>query len=160
MNSSVVPLEDASIDGVLMFLSFHHVQDKPAAVREIARVLRPGGRVLLRQVFSDRPPPTWYNAYFPRLDAIQASMFPTLSETLELFGAAGFRQLDYQQIEERYSDTEEEAIERLRLRGISTFDHLTEDEITSGFARMDADRAAGRLHPPLMGRSDLLVLGR
>ncbi|MDR3472173.1 MAG: class I SAM-dependent methyltransferase [Devosia sp.] len=155
-----IPLGDATVDGVLMFLSFHHVQDKPGAVREIARVLKPSGRILLRGVFSDRPPPTWYQAYFPRLEAIQAAMFPTLLEVLTLFGAQGFRQLAYREIEEQYSESEAQAVEQLRLRGISTFDHLSDKEITSGFARMDRDLEDGRLHPPLTGRSDLLVLGR
>ena len=31
-----IPLQDATVDGVLMFLSFHHVPDKAAAAREIA----------------------------------------------------------------------------------------------------------------------------
>ncbi len=155
-----IPLGDASVDGVLMFLSFHHVEDKKGAAREIARVLKPGGRILLRGVFSDRPPPTWYNAYFPRLEAIQAAMFPTLPEVLALFGAEGFEQLAYFEIEEQYSQSEAQAVEQIRLRGISTFDHLSSEEIAAGFARMDRDLEAGRLHPPLTGRSDLLVLGR
>lgn len=155
-----IPLEDAAVDGVLMFLSFHHVQDKEGAVREIARVLKPHGRILLRGVFSDRPPPTWYNHYFPRLEAIQRAMFPTLPQVLNLFGAAGFRQLAFREIEEQYSDSEAQAIEQIRLRGISTFDHLSDEETASGFARMDRDLETDRLHPPLTARSDLLVLGR
>jgi ubiquinone/menaquinone biosynthesis C-methylase UbiE len=158
--AAAIPLEDAAVDGVLMFLSFHHVTDKAGAVREIARVLKPQGRILLRGVFSDRLPPTWYRAYFPRLEAIERSMFPTLTEVLALFGAAGFAPLALREVEERYADSEAEAIERLRLRGISTFDHLSQEEITEGFARLDRDEMSGSLRPPLTGRSDLLVLGR
>jgi ubiquinone/menaquinone biosynthesis C-methylase UbiE len=51
-----IPLPAASIDLVVMYLSFHHVQDRGAAAAEIARILRPGGRVLLRSTFSDRMP--------------------------------------------------------------------------------------------------------
>lgn len=42
-----LPLPDASVDLVFSTLSFHHWGDQAAGVREIARVLRPGGRFIL-----------------------------------------------------------------------------------------------------------------
>ena len=46
-----IPLPDKSCDLVLIFLSFHHVRRCEIAAKEIARVPRPGGRVLMRKVF-------------------------------------------------------------------------------------------------------------
>ena len=37
------------------------------------------------------------------------------------------------------------AVAKLKLRAVSIFEHLTEAEITEGFARMDADLAAGAI---------------
>lgn len=37
-----IPLPEASVDGVLMFLSFHHFPDQLKALQEVHRVLRPG----------------------------------------------------------------------------------------------------------------------
>jgi ubiquinone/menaquinone biosynthesis C-methylase UbiE len=51
-----MPVPSGSADYALMFLSWHHVQDKPRAARELARVLRPAGRLLLRANFSDHHP--------------------------------------------------------------------------------------------------------
>jgi ubiquinone/menaquinone biosynthesis C-methylase UbiE len=158
-DASAIPLDDASADAVLMFLSFHHFPDKALAARQIARVLRPGGRVLLRGVFSDRSPGEWWNPFFPRLEEIGRRMFPTLAEATEAFAAAGLRPLDLIEVTERYSANEAEALERLKLKGISTFEHLTETELTEGFAALDRAVAAGTLRIPLTGRSDLLVLG-
>jgi SAM-dependent methyltransferase len=42
-----LPIADRSVDAVLGCLAFEHVRDLPAAVHEIARVLIPGGRLLL-----------------------------------------------------------------------------------------------------------------
>jgi ubiquinone/menaquinone biosynthesis C-methylase UbiE len=48
--AEALPLEDASVDLVLSTASFHHWQDQAAGLREIARVLRPGGSFILVDV--------------------------------------------------------------------------------------------------------------
>lgn len=42
-----LPLPDASVDLVFSTISFHHWRDHVGGVREIARVLRPGGHFIL-----------------------------------------------------------------------------------------------------------------
>ena len=42
-----LPLQDNSVDLALSTTSFHHWQDQAAGIREIARVLRPGGYFML-----------------------------------------------------------------------------------------------------------------
>lgn len=51
-----LPVSSGSADFALMFCSWHHVQDKPRAARELARVLKPNGRLLLRANSSDHIP--------------------------------------------------------------------------------------------------------
>ncbi|WP_412541668.1 class I SAM-dependent methyltransferase [Longispora sp. K20-0274] len=60
-----IPLPAASCDVVLLFLVYHHVADRAGALAEIARVLRPGGRVLLCGNFAGRPSPRAWSPYFP-----------------------------------------------------------------------------------------------
>src|SRR5438105_12659223 len=45
--AEALPLADASVDLALSTSSFHHWQNQAAGVREIARVLRPGGYFIL-----------------------------------------------------------------------------------------------------------------
>ena len=42
-----LPLADAEVDRVFANMYLHHVESPPAAVREMARVLRPGGTLVL-----------------------------------------------------------------------------------------------------------------
>ncbi len=45
--AEALPLQDASVDLALSTSSFHHWQNQAAGIREIARVLRPGGYFIL-----------------------------------------------------------------------------------------------------------------
>ena len=54
-DAAAMPFPDASFDAALLIDAFHHVADQRSAVRETARVLRPGGLVFV----SERDP-----AYF------------------------------------------------------------------------------------------------
>ncbi len=44
-----LPCAEAAFDGVLCMNAMHHVSDLPAAVAELARVLKPGGRAVLSE---------------------------------------------------------------------------------------------------------------
>src|SRR5260370_39387473 len=87
-----MPVPSGSADYALMFLSWHHVQDKPRAARELARVLRPAGRLLLRSNFSDHIPPSgWWLEHFPRGFEVDAALFQPLHQVIATFTSAGWR---------------------------------------------------------------------
>jgi ubiquinone/menaquinone biosynthesis C-methylase UbiE len=158
-----IPLPDGSCDVVLLFLSFHHVTDQEGAVREIARVLRPGagGQVLVRSTFSDRMPDLLWHHWFPRAREVEREMFPSADEVAELFGRAGMRRLALDRIRHRLAGDLAEYAARLRLRAVSTFEHLTDAEISEGFATMDrylASTEAAAVSGPIESDTDLLVL--
>jgi ubiquinone/menaquinone biosynthesis C-methylase UbiE len=157
--AAAIPLPDSSADFVLMFLSFHHVKDRPAAAREIARVLKPGGRFLLRSTFKERIPDHWWRRFFPRSHQVEEAMFPTTAETRAIFEAADFSTVEVVLPEIPFEGDVGEAVEKLKLRAVSTFEHLTPEELDEGFARLDAALAAGTIEPkPTTG--DFIVFAR
>ncbi len=157
--AEAIPLAAATCDLVLMFLSFHHVRDRAAAVAEIARVLRPGGRVFIRSTFSDRMPDLDWHRCFPSARDIEMRMFPTVAEVLEAFAPVGLGRTALVQVPETFAASLADNAERLKRRAISTFDFLSEAEIVEGFRRMDADVATETKPTPITSLSDLLVLG-
>jgi len=123
------------------------------------RVLRPGGRVLLRSTFSDRMPDLKWMRYFPRAREIEMQMFPSSEEVIRVFANAGLTQVALVTIEEQLAPSLSDYAERLRMRAISTFEHMSEEEIVEGFARLDAAVAQEQAPRPVVRSSDLLVLG-
>jgi len=152
-----IPLPEASCDIVLMYLSFHHVWDRQAAAAEIARVLRPRGCVLLRSTFSDRIFELEWMRYFPRVRHIEMQMFPSSDEVIRLFAGAGLTPVALVAIEEQLAPSLTKYAERLRMRAISTFEHMSEAEIAEGFVRLDAAIAEEVQPRPVIHSSDLLV---
>ena len=155
-----IPLPDASCDLVLMFLSYHHVRDREAAAREIARVLRADGRLLVRSAFSDRMPDVAWHRYFPRAREVEIAMFPSSEAVEDAFAGMGLQRIAFDSVDELMADSLREDEERLRLKATSAFEHLTEEEIAEGFAAMQAAVREETEPQPVVVRSDLLVLGR
>jgi ubiquinone/menaquinone biosynthesis C-methylase UbiE len=153
-----IPLPDASCDLVLLYLVIQHVQDRGAAASEIARTLRPGGRVLIRSTFADRMPRLRWHRYFPRARAIEETLFPRLSDLVPTFEACGLRVVALDQVRERFAPSLAEYAARLRLRAISTFEYMSDEEVEAGLAALDADAGAEVTPRPVEESSDLLVL--
>jgi ubiquinone/menaquinone biosynthesis C-methylase UbiE len=155
-----IPLPDASCDLVVLFLVWHHVPDPPAAAAEIARVLRPAGRALVCGTFSDRPAHRLWHRFFPSAEGVERRMFPTVGAVLNDFRAAGLERVALDEVWQEFSPSMAEYADRLRLRAISTFEYLSEEEIARGFAALDAAVAAADEDRPVVGNFDVLVLAK
>lgn len=49
-SAEAMPFEDDAFDAVIVTDAFHHFRDQPGAVREFARVVRPGGGVVILEL--------------------------------------------------------------------------------------------------------------
>jgi ubiquinone/menaquinone biosynthesis C-methylase UbiE len=155
-----IPLPDGSVDYTLMFCVWHHVRDKARAAREIARVTRPGGTLLLRAQFSDHLPRLWWLDYFPRGHEVHPVPFQPLADVCGTFEAAGWQVTDFAVIEEPSAGTRAAVLERLRLRTFSVFAELTAAEAATGLERLEAAVAADPDQPAPPEPSTLLTLTR
>jgi ubiquinone/menaquinone biosynthesis C-methylase UbiE len=91
-SAQALPIPDASVNVVLSTLSFHHWGDQAAGIREVARVLRPGGRFFL----ADAIAPAWLS----RL--IHHARFRSAPQVRTLFTEAGLEVLTQQPILSRF----------------------------------------------------------
>lgn len=93
-DATQLPLADAQLDQVVMFGGIHHVGDRRGLFREVARVLKPGGRFLWREPASDFWPWRALRAVIYRLSPAldhQTERPLRFCETAPLLAAAGLR---------------------------------------------------------------------
>lgn len=99
-----LPLEDDAVDFVVSTLSLHHWQDPARALREIYRVLKPGGQVLIFDLRRDSRRFFYWLLRFAQTLVVPISLRRvgeptgsilssyTLAESQALFSATPFRQ--------------------------------------------------------------------
>ncbi len=155
-----LPVPSGRADYALMFLSWHHVQDKPRAARELARVLKPAGRLLLRANFSDHHPRPWWLECFPRGYEADTALFQPLPEVIATFTAAGWQVASFGTVTEPSPGTRGDMLNRLRLRTLSFFAQLSPAELETGFRRLEQAVAADASAPSPALTEPLLTLER
>jgi SAM-dependent methyltransferase len=85
-------------DIVWISAALHHTPDITSALREIARVLRPRGRLFIRGYFPDRSRVPWLELFPGRQRAM--ARFPTVARMRALLPAAGLALVDIVDVEE------------------------------------------------------------
>jgi ubiquinone/menaquinone biosynthesis C-methylase UbiE len=133
-----IPLADASCNAALLFFVWHHVVDRHGAAHELRRVVKPGGNLFVQANFSDRMPDVWWLRAVPEWWRVDSGQFPTQEEVTLDFTEAGWELRSRDQVTWLRSSSLVEDFERLKLRAVSLFEHMDEEAIETGFARIEA----------------------
>jgi ubiquinone/menaquinone biosynthesis C-methylase UbiE len=104
-----LPLQGSSVDLIVSNCTINHAADKQAVWNEIARVLRPGGRFVVSDIYSLKPVPERY-AKDPQAIAECWAGSITKKEYLGQIGAAGFADITVLEESEPYAKGEVEVV--------------------------------------------------
>ena len=132
-----LPFKDGWFDRALMWLVAHLV-DRPQAFAEAARVLAEDGRLAIGTFHPEHFERYWLKPFFPSLEAIDKSRFPT-PDDLQSELSAAFERVELHRLTQTASVSRETAIERVRRRFISPLQLLDQQELDEGLRRMEAE---------------------
>ncbi len=143
-----LPIEDASVDAVTSNCVINLVPDKAAVFREIARVLRPGGRLVISDILLDGRLPELVErdmlAYVGCVSgALQRAAYFSLIQAAGLSEIRVLKDVDYLAAA-GYDVLPPDLIERMRAEGAPP-------EVLAGKVRSVTFRAARPAGPPRRG---------
>jgi SAM-dependent methyltransferase len=153
-----IPLPDASCDAALLSYVLHHVSDRGACARELRRVVRPGGVVIVRNAFRESLAQVPFFEWFPTALALDEQRMPDAAEVGAMFEAEGFTVTGSEVVWQETSPSLRVYYERLKLRAISTLELLPDDEFKAGVERMRQAVEHEAEPQPVRAPVDLLVL--
>jgi ubiquinone/menaquinone biosynthesis C-methylase UbiE len=159
--AEAVPASAATFDLAFLSRVIHHIDDRTAAARELARVLRVGGKVIVRTTFRERLDAVVYE-YWPRLRSVDQRRFPGEQDVIDDFVAAGFALESVTSFTQPVTASLRDFRARLVTRPQSKFNYLSAEQFQEGLSRL---AAAARSEPldnatPVYERYDVAVFAR
>ncbi|MDI3406896.1 class I SAM-dependent methyltransferase [Streptomyces cavernicola] len=159
--AEALPTGSDAFDLALLSRVIHHIPDRTRAARELVRVLRVGGRALVRTTFRERLDAVVYD-HWPRLRAVDERRFPSEEEVVADFASAGLTLETVTSFAQPVAANLHEYHARLTGRPQSKFTHLTDEEFHRGLDQLDAAARDEALHTPrpVLERYDVAVFSR
>jgi SAM-dependent methyltransferase len=158
-----LPFDDESFDAVMMISMLHHVDDPDAALADARRVLRPGGKLVLKGFTGEDAASLWILDYFPSSRSWMEATHPPRAAVLEQLPGAQLTQVEFEDLEDgslsALSADPERVLEAGRRGATSFFERMQRDhpeELRAGLASLRNDIDAGRA-PRRAGTATLLT---
>jgi ubiquinone/menaquinone biosynthesis C-methylase UbiE len=152
-----LPIRDSSCDLAWMSQVLHHLPDRPACARELRRVLRPGGHLLIRGAFGDHVDgfPGFFR-FWPRTREVVEQM-PTTVDATAIFAAAGFELREHRRITQQTCASLRECAERSRGRADTSLTLISDEEFYAGLAALEEAAALETTPTPVQEIIELLI---
>jgi len=143
-------------DGIVATLTIHHWNDLEKAFKELGRVLKPGGRIVLFTSTPEQMESYWLNHYFPQMLRDSTSQMPGLDKVREAMKAGKLRIINTEKyfvkpdLQDKFlqcgkQNPEMYFDENIR-KGISSFSSLgNKEEVERGLSKLRADIDTGKI---------------
>jgi len=158
--ATAVPAAAGTFDFAFLSMVVHHVEDIGACGRELHRVVKPGGLVFIRNVFSGRLDGVPHYEFFPSARAVDEARLPTAESVRDAFVAQGFDFVALETVAQQIDASFRAHYERIQRRALSAFTLISDADFEEGLARMRDAVALETTPTPVLERLDLLVLRR
>jgi ubiquinone/menaquinone biosynthesis C-methylase UbiE len=138
--AEALPLAAQTVDRVLMSLVLHQIVHRQQALQEVYRVLRPGGRVLVRTVAPEVTFQAWVPfRFFPTVAHVEAARLPPIDVILTMCRQAGFHALHTHTVCRNAHVDLHKVTEALRQRKRPSYRLLTDAELENGLRLIEQE---------------------
>jgi SAM-dependent methyltransferase len=137
-----LPFRTAAFDFLAIQFAFHHVRDRGTFAREASRVLRRGGRFVLKNICPEAMEDWIFYRYFPEAREIDRRDFPRRDAIGGLLASAGFADVRIALHAFAYAPATESFLATVRARTVSQLLAIPDAAFETGLARLEAELAA------------------
>jgi ubiquinone/menaquinone biosynthesis C-methylase UbiE len=155
-----IPLQDGSCDILWTSMVVHHISRLDRAAAEIHRVLRPEGKVFIRNSFKNRLDSTRFYEFFPSALAIDNERLPSVESVKRAFEQNGFQLEHFDAVQQVIDRTFKDHVERIRKRGLSTFELISDEEFQAGLRLMEKTAETEDPSREVTEKIDFMVFSR
>jgi SAM-dependent methyltransferase len=151
-DSAALPFAADSFDFVCCQFAFHHFRDKAEMLRETYRVLRLGGRFVLRNLCPEQSENWLYYRYFPEAFVVDLLDFWPTDAIAAVMESAGFAPVEvkFERLQFDVNVAEWLAIVRNRRDTCSQLQAISDEAYAAGVRRLEA-AVAGSSEPVVRG---------
>lgn len=154
-NSESIPLKDISVSGIIGTLTIHHWENLNKSFKELNRVLKPFGKLVLFTSTPEQMAGYWLNHYFPSIMEKSMNQMPTFewiennlnNNGFEIVGTEKYYVKEDLQDLFLYSGKHQPTYyldEKIR-HGISSFSSLAnKEEVVTGLIKLEAELKRGK----------------
>lgn len=136
-----LPFAPASADVVLMSLLLHRLPEPGVAVTEAARVLRPGGALLIKTIGPEDAAQSLPYRFFPTMARAQRRRMPRVEEILRWVRGADFASSSIERISRRQQIDLADLETSLVADRESRYPEMSIDELTTGLDALRGELA-------------------
>lgn len=152
-----IPFDNHFFNGVTAILTMHHWDSIPQGLKEIYRVLKPGGRFVSFSFTPEQVKGYWLAQYFPGMIDRAANTIPALSEMERFVKDAGFGTVNFEKyfvrpdLEDHFMYSCKHEPERCLIpemrENTSGFTALANQaEVAAGLLQLEADISTGKIN--------------
>jgi ubiquinone/menaquinone biosynthesis C-methylase UbiE len=153
-DATAIPLRDGAADLIFVCMAFHHFDDRQGAMREMRRVLGPGGVVAIRNTTVDALDHVAYLEYFPAAKAHLAAILPAREPLKASMSAAGLVPVLHEILPHEMAPDWNAYCDKVAARAFSDLAAISDKDFESGLAAM---RREGRRTGPVVMPMDLFA---
>jgi ubiquinone/menaquinone biosynthesis C-methylase UbiE len=153
-DAAALPLRGGATDLVFVSMAYHHFANKPAAAREMRRVLSPEGLVAIRNTTVDALDGFAFLRYFPSARAHGEAILPRRGDLSAGLRAAGLEPVLHQVIPHQMAATWAEYCDKISARAYSLLAMISDEDFEAGLSAM---RRAQPLQGPIVEPIDFFA---
>lgn len=158
LRGEALPIDDGAADMVFMSMVLHHLPDPPETARECWRILRPGGRVCLRNGTREAEIPQ--GRFFTGMQQLIEQTLPSNTTIRSFFEGAGFKTRVHDLVTQRVAAHWQAFAGKIALRADSLLVRIPDPDFAAGMAALRTYAATRSPQEPVTEVIDFFVFER